>query len=136
MSLRNQHPNFWLVVIGDIVAFAWLGCAFTFVNNTSTTFRVIESVAPIRLFGIVELGLAAALLYGLVRSPTVFRVALNIGAGVVTLFAIGMASAIVDDLIEMGKTPAASAPALHLFFAICLVAQSREPRTNPDAQHA
>lgn len=133
MSLRTNHPNFWLVVVGDVIGLAWLGIAFTFIVNTSPTWRTIEDVAPLRTFGLIFLALATALVIGVIRAPMLFRYALGAAVGVLSLFAIGTSAAIVDDLTHKGSTPGAAAPGLFTFFAICLIAQAREPRTNPDA---
>ena len=133
VDLRKQHPNFWLVVVGDFLTLSWLGIANTFIVNTSPAWRVIEQVASMRTFGITFMALSCALLYGIFRSVWVFRLSLSLAAGAVALFGIGLGSVVVSDVIATGRTPGAGGPAMYFFFAICLVAQSREPRTNPDA---
>lgn len=133
MSLRRTHPNFWLVVVGDVIGLGWIGAALTFVNNTSTTWRYIEALAPLEVFGVLFLASAALLVYGLARQPALFRLGLAAGAALCSLFAFGLTEAILADLIDRGDTPGAAAPGLFTMAAVQLVAQAREPRSNPDA---
>ena len=134
MSLRQTHPNFWLVIVGDVIAFAGLGWAFTFVTNTSPAWRYTEQVAPLRVFGVAYLVLCAALVAGLWWSPRLFRAALAGGVGVTSIFCLGLAASVAVDVWQTGAAPGAGGPFVYLFLAICLTAQAREPRTNPDAQ--
>lgn len=138
-ALRSDHPNFWLVVVvvGDLMAMSLLGLSYCFAGNTSTNWRVIETVLPLEVFGVFWIACAASLVVGLWgQRPVWFRLGLSAGAAVGAMMALGQAAAVVDDLVHRGEAPAAGGPALYLFLATCLVAQSREPRSNPHASRS
>jgi hypothetical protein len=132
-GLRNTHPNFWLVASGSAAALAWLGFGYLLIDQSSTNFRYVDIVAPVPVFGAAYLTAAALIVVGMRTMPMVFRTGLAFGAGINLFFAVCFFLAIVEDYQETGSVRGSGAPALYGFLAVCLIAQSREPRSNPDA---
>lgn len=132
--LRSQHPNFWLVVVGDVAALTWLGLVYLLVPTRGDSFRVVTALVPLKVSALGFLAAAALIGGGLWRSWKVFRAGLAVGAFMASVFALSFLLALVDDVAGGREANAPGSPATLGFLAWCLIAQSREPRTNPDAQ--
>lgn len=132
-SLRQAHPNFWLVTMGHVFVLAWFGAGYAFIGQTSPSFRVVASVAPIRTWGWIFLAAAACIAVGNRWSPMLFRTGLAAGAALNVLFALGFLATAIEDYADTGEVRGSGAPGAFAFIAVVFVAGAREPRSNPDA---